>query len=86
MPTMESYANAQILRYAVGRQITCPYSDQVLDVRRAVNVEVKKSDGTTVTDQTMHVDHWDTVKEAVLGLASKGYTVIVLDGRELFRR
>lgn len=73
------------LRYAVQRQIFCPYCDKVLDIRDAVLLD--GSDYGTKSD-VMHGAEYDKVLAAtgdIEGLKAKlGYQVDVLDGRVLF--
>lgn len=67
-----------IVKAAVVRQIFCPYTGQVLDMRRAVVVS------TDTISLVMTASRWDSLGKAerdVLRSQAKVY-----DGRELFRR
>lgn len=82
-----------ILRYAVQRQIVCPYSGVVLDVRRAVLLDgsdYERTDGTgrkgrmDIMDGAVY-DHLLSKVGGLDALQEKlGYQVDVLDGRDLF--
>lgn len=72
--------NREALRYAVQRAITCPQSGRVLDISRAVLVEIAGR-GSGVYDAEM----WDSVEATVREhVAKEGYTMTVHDGRVLF--
>lgn len=73
--------NRESLKYMVQREIFCPFTGNVLDVRNAVEIDITKPDGKTVPI-VMIAEHWDACKDEVL--ATEGYTIEVLDGRELF--
>lgn len=83
---VDTVVNREALRYAVQRQITCPQSGRLLDVRTAVLVELTGPDGKTVS-AAYDARWWDEVRERVeVDLAGKGFTVTVHDGRTLFGR
>ena len=67
-----------LVKAAVMRAIFCPYTGQVLDMRRAVYVEGRKH------SYVMTAAHWDSLPE------SSRRTILanakVYDGRELFKR
>lgn len=83
---VDTVVNREALRYAVQRQITCPQSGRLLDVRTAVLVELTGPDGKTVS--AAYDAEW--VDEAMPAIrracAIKDYTVTVHDGRTLFGR
>jgi hypothetical protein len=77
-------AGRQLVRAAVMRAIFCPYTNVVLDMRRAVVVD------TPTRSFVCDGPHWDKV---VASLADAGRTIYelapntkVYDGRELFKR
>lgn len=85
--TDRQYGRA-IVKSAVMREIFCPYTGAVLDMRRAVVVE-------GVSLSVMAATHWDKVLASYEGgLAAlraenerrTGKTITVYDGRELFKR
>lgn len=83
---LELRANRSLLKYAVQKQITCPRTGQVLDVRTAVAVTVKNSKGGESTFAMVGTE-WDKIANHIQHLAvEQKCTVEVLDGRELFRR
>ena len=72
---MQTIVNQNLLRYAVGRAITCPRCNQVLDVARAVNV------GHATGSKTTCATCFDAAVAAVSPDLSR---YEVLDGRVLF--
>jgi hypothetical protein len=84
--TMENTINAELLRFAVGQRIFCGQceSKHVLDVREAVLVTLKVP-GKDDRDFLMCGAKWDAVKFAMRDEAARGgWTLEILDGRELF--
>ena len=73
------------LRFCVQSAIFCQFTHQPLDVRHAVAVSVRSPAGGTST-YTITAAHWDARKDTVLAGMPAGYTLEVLDGRELFGR
>lgn len=75
-------AGRQLVKAAVMRQIFCPFTGTIMDMRRAVVVD------TGTRQFVMHATHWDEVKdrffEHIGDDAAK--RVSVYDGRELFKR
>lgn len=79
--TLELFANRELLRYAVGRQIWCPHTKTCLDVRTAVLVDAKRG-GETVSSTVLAGDAWDKISTTALArLAEMGLDVEVIDGR-----
>ncbi len=78
--------NREILRAAVMRQITCPRSGQVLDVRRAVLVTVSRGE-QTVAMQVLDAAAYDEIAEQLRQhCEGNALRLELLDGRELHRR
>lgn len=76
--------NRQLLKAAVQAEIFCPFTGGVLDVRRAVLVQI--SGGRAYV---MSAAHWDAVRDSVTSALTNiaqlsGATIDVIDGRELF--
>lgn len=72
-------ADAAIVKAAVVRHIFCPFTGDLLDMRRAVVVDT----GTKVFVCT--AKHWDLVKADIFAaMAAMEKEIKVLDGRELF--
>jgi hypothetical protein len=67
-----------IVKGAVMRAIFCPYTGQVLDMRRAVYVAGRKH------SYVMAAAHWDSLSESSRSTIRANATVY--DGRELFKR
>lgn len=75
----ERRAQAAIVKAAVVRAIFCPFTGDVLDMRRAVVVDT----GTKLFVCTG--THWDTVKDDIYSaMAGLGKEIKVYDGRELY--
>jgi hypothetical protein len=81
---LERRVNRESLKFSVQRQIFCPYTDRILDVRRAVLLTVKGT--ATCVEYIMHADHWDDVKLSILAAYGDkpGYTIDVIDGRDYY--
>lgn len=80
MDTIEKMADREILRYAVQREIFCPVSGKILDVRRSVLLM-----GEGIKTYVVHADVWDEIGYAALDACTEqGLTAEVYDGRELF--
>jgi len=79
-------AEARLAVETSARQlIFCPYTQKVLDVATTVVAEITRVHGAGGPHvMGMHADHWDTVKDNVLG--TFGSRVTVHDGRELFAK
>jgi hypothetical protein len=74
------------LRYSVSREIFCPVTGEVLDVRRAVEVTVLL-DGKVAAVMVMAASAWDDREESARAALARSYPmaeVEVLDGRVLF--
>ena len=81
---MEVGAARTILQYAVMTAITCPYSGEVLDMRRAVLLDGSDNGGRM---DLLCADCYDLLlsKTSLDELQTKlGYKVDVYDGRVLF--
>lgn len=73
-------AGRMIVKAAVMREIFCPYTGVILDMRRAVVVV------SSTSQVVCAATHWDTVKDGVLATFTKArLSVDVYDGRELFK-
>lgn len=88
MDAIEAKVNRELIKYAVQRAIFCPYTGQVLDMRRAVLVQVKGGGSFIMT-----ADWWDAQKANVLlgiedaknaGAIPADTQVEVLDGRDYY--
>jgi hypothetical protein len=84
---IEGEVNREFLRYLVGRQITCSHTKTLLDVRKAVAVEV--TDAETEQCAALQVTTAAAYDDSVAPIAADwaevgGYTVTVYDGRVLF--
>ena len=75
--------NREVLKAAVMRKITCPFSGVVLDIRKAVLFSVKSStpggaSGSTVCDGAA----WDKIADQTrAACVDKGFILEVIDGR-----
>ncbi|WP_155830375.1 hypothetical protein [Glycomyces tenuis] len=77
----------EFLRYLVGKQLTCPETGHLLDVRRAVAVEVTHTEsGRCAALKVTTADAYDSVYAQIAAQCAEveGYTVTVYDGRLLF--
>jgi hypothetical protein len=87
---LEDFANREILRGLVQKQIFCPETGRVLDVRKAVAVEVTETEtGRCVHLQVTTADAYDEVfaeRAASCAAQVQGTSVTVYDGRILFGR
>lgn len=90
---LDDFANREILRGLVQKQICCPETGRVLDIRNAVAVEVTE----TATGRCVHLqvtttadaDAYDDVfaeRAASCAAQVQGTAVTVYDGRILFGR
>ena len=81
---LERRVNRESLKFSVQRQIFCPYTDRILDVRQAVLLTVKGQ--VSCVEFVMHANHWDGVKDSVLAAygSKPGYVVDVIDGRDYY--
>ncbi len=68
-----------LLRYAAGRSIFCPYCDVCLDCKRTVVVEITTAKGNQVS-KTMCAKCWDQKKEMFREVvAEHGGTMSVME-------
>ena len=74
---LRAQLEGELLRWAVGRAITCPYCGAILDCRRAVLAD-SPSQGSTVAC----VACWDKAKDHVLATIPD---LEVTDGRDIPR-
>lgn len=77
MPDLETRVKREVLRAAVARQITCPITGEVLDVRTAVMVE---NSAGTATLGVVSATAWEEIGAAVLRADAN---VIVTKGSDL---
>lgn len=83
---LELRVKRELLKFEVQKQITCPRTGDVLDVRTAVAVTVKNAQGGESTFAMVGTE-WDKIANHIQHLAvEQKCTVEVLDGRELFKR
>jgi hypothetical protein len=75
MSAMETTINRNTLKHAVGRMISCPDCDTVLDYRKAVLLSTDRAAGIACTDC------FDAMGHNTDDLIEAG--VEVIDGREL---
>lgn len=81
---VETVVAREMLRYMVQRQITCPQSGRLLDVRTAVAVDVTMPDGNTKS-AAYDAEWFDSVRDKLeVGLEAQKCTMVVHDGRVLF--
>lgn len=72
----------EALLYAVQREITCPYSGVILDIRTAVLVEGTYADGRAAGTHVLDGARYDTIAESLAsGAADKDLTLVITDGR-----
>lgn len=78
----EAYINAEVLRAAVMRSITCPRSGAVLDIRTAVYFRVELAGKAAAECVTGAV--WDAIREPLTArCAELDASLEVIDGRTL---
>jgi len=78
--TMERMADREILRYAVQREIFCPATGRILDVRDAVLLM-----GDGIKARVICAEVWDEIGHVALeGCEAAGLVAEVYDGRVLF--
>lgn len=86
MTPMERHLTRKVLREAVGRQMICPTCKQILDTRRAVELDFyrgRELAGVKVLCSSCYDAKCGNGKlEAQM--ADTGFTVEAIDGRELF--
>jgi hypothetical protein len=80
-----------LLKGAVVQQIFCPYTGDILDIRRSVLVTVESPSGDILRSTVMTAKHWDESKDKFMSsfkklLDEKKVVVNVLDGRDLNKR
>lgn len=79
MPDMKTTIYRNLLNYAVGRAIFCPFCDVILDSRKAVLVTDEESNSSAVVCAAC----WEKAKDHAL---AKLPNAEVMDGRELWKR
>lgn len=83
--TMEQTINRNLLRYAVQQAMFCPRCQRVLDMTRAVNVDI--TSGTETASKTLCTGCYDAAAPRLQAIATeKNLRLDVLDGRVLFGR
>ncbi len=87
MTEFERTAKRNMLKWHVGQTIFCPGCQNVLDCKRAVEVDISK-DGELKASKIFCAQCWDErLRDKIPGLlAEHGHTVALQDGRELFKR
>ncbi len=84
--SMEDATDFEVLRYAVGRQITDNKTGAVLDVRRAVLLTLTIGSGDTAkrVAEVFEGDRFDTLAGHYRTTAAeRGWTLEIIDGRVL---
>ncbi|MFD6636747.1 hypothetical protein ACFWDN_13100 [Micromonospora chalcea] len=81
----ERYINLQTLRMMVSQRIFCAATEQVLDVRTAVAVTMRRESDGAASTWVMVGEEWDKRADTIRGIVAKedGMTVEVIDGRAL---
>ena len=75
--------NREVLKAAVMRRITCPYSGAILDVRSAVYFHVETSGGAS-GGECVTGTQWDSMAAALVAACERqNVTLEVIDGRTL---
>jgi hypothetical protein len=70
---LERTANLQALKYLVSKQMFCPYTDEILDYRRAIMIEINKDgNGSSRAISLKFKDKLDDIKKS---FEAKGYDV-----------
>ena len=84
---MELIVAKESMRAAVARKIQCPISGRVLDIKRAIMVEVTMTNGKILTE-VAHVDEEDELRARVEKIKNLPNVSGIewYDGRELFGR
>jgi hypothetical protein len=81
----ETAANRVALTQMVRRQITCPRTGVVLDVRQAVACTLRDQHGGHIICFVFEAAYWDANRTEIDNAAAEvNATVEVLDGRTLF--
>ncbi|WP_433444639.1 hypothetical protein [Nonomuraea sp. CA-141351] len=81
----DTAANRIALKQMVTRQITCPKTGVVLDVRQAVACTLRNQDGSHIICFVFEAAYWDANRAEIDNAAAAiNSTVEVLDGRVLF--
>lgn len=84
MNDMKNQIDKNLLKHHVMTAITCPQCTKILDMRRAVSVDLMK-DGDLKRTWILCSDCWDKKKLALRDVATQsGHSLEALDGRELF--
>lgn len=84
MSEMEKQISKNLLRHHVMQSITCPQCGKILDMSRAVSIDLMK-DGDLKRTWILCSDCWDKRKLALNDVATQsGHALEALDGRELF--
>lgn len=88
MTPMERQITRNMLREAVGRQMTCPGCKQILDCRRAVELDFYHRGGRDIAGvKVMCAPCYDAKcghGKLRAQMEGTGFTVEAIDGRELF--
>lgn len=79
---MKTAVNREVLKAAVMRQITCPRSGKVLDIRSAVYIHVSTPNGASA-GEVMDGSVWDEIKENLTATCAENNIDLdeVIDGR-----
>lgn len=85
----ETMAKKASLKSWVQQQMFCPLCSSILDVRRAVEIEVNRTSGSFVEGQIVCAKCWEgpglRLARFLERAKDSGYTVDINDGRELFK-
>lgn len=86
MNTFEVTLRRNLVKYAVQRQIFCQATEQVLDMRRAVLVEVSHPENGKATLILSGDAYDERIAPKLAQFLANGLTVEIHDGRGLFSR
>jgi hypothetical protein len=83
--TPDTAADRMTLQQFVTRQITCPGTGVVLDVRQAVGFTLRDQHGAHIACCAVEAAYWDANRAEIENAAAhQNATVEVLDGRVLY--
>lgn len=86
MDNMTQTINAGMLRHHTGQTMFCPFCKHCLDAAQAVSLDFNDAKtGVLAATYCVCVDCYDQRRESWEKVApTKGYTLSVIDGREVF--
>lgn len=88
MDVLTAKVNRELIKYAVMRAIFCPYTGEVLDMRRAVLVQPNHGSASVCTAAFWDA-HSQTVRDGIQQAKDEGklpadYEIEILDGRDYY--